>query len=99
MSNNNAGRAAKTGLALFTNKNKKIDKHPDFRGELYVTRESLRSWVDALNGGDTVKLRVACWKKTTAGGEGFLSGSINVDNGPPAPQQKKQRDNSFDDAI
>lgn len=99
----------KTGLALFPNKNKKADNHPDFRGELFVTKDDLNAWLRACDG-DTIKLRVACWKKTSKAGAGYLSGSVNIDNGPPQQQQQPQQRlnsqrrgnnnrNSFDDGI
>ena len=80
----------RSGLALFPNSNKKADNHPDFRGELTVSREELKEWVKALEG-DHVKLRVACWAKTSKNGKRFLSGSVKVDTGVP-PEKAKAPD-------
>lgn len=95
----------RTGLALFPNKGKSKDSHPDFRGELYVTKEDLKAWAALAGDGGAVKLRIACWKKVSKAGANFLSGSVSIDNGPPQAQaqqptrqgQQRGRSNSFDE--
>lgn len=49
--------------ALFRNKNKTSDKHPDLRGDLEISREVLQELVNRSKEGKELKMEVSAWKK------------------------------------
>lgn len=64
--------------ALFQNKNKKQDNHPDYQGDVVLP--------------DGTKYELAGWKKTSQRGDTFLSLKVSVPREvlEPAQQQPRQ---------
>lgn len=71
--------------ALFKNKNKKTDKHPDYTG----------NWRNA-NG---EKCNVAAWHKTSANGMNYMSLNIETEPYNQEPQQESPPDDVDDDVF
>ena len=58
--------------ALFTNKDKRSQNHPDFRGDLHLDKTFLIQQMDKSNG-PLVKIAVSAWQKTAASGANYMS--------------------------
>ena len=58
--------------ALFTNKDKRSQNHPDFRGDLHLDKTFLIQQMDKSNG-PLVKISVSAWQKTAASGSNYMS--------------------------
>lgn len=79
--------------ALFTNTRKTSDKHPDYTGSLEISMDVLKVLVEQAKSGQSIKMDIAGWKKTSKAGKTFLSILANK------PYEKKQQESSsFDDA-
>ena len=52
--------------ALFINNRKKQTNHPDFRGELTLSKALLKELVEKVKEGKEAKLSLAVWKKPQA---------------------------------
>jgi uncharacterized protein (DUF736 family) len=61
------------GGVLFPNRRKTSDKHPDFTGNLEISRDLLTELVEAAKGGKEIKMDVSAWTKTGKSGQKFLS--------------------------
>lgn len=59
--------------ALFVNKRREKDSHPNYRGELTLTKDLLKQMVEQVKAGGEAKLSVAAWNKTSKGGLDYLS--------------------------
>lgn len=77
----------KTGFALFGNKHKTDDKHPDRRGQITLTGEVLSYIRDNAHKG-VVELDLSGWDKQSKNGDDYIRGSINVQR--PKDGQNKQ---------
>ena len=51
---------------LWPNQYKKADNHPDVKGDLFISRELLRT-LASENKDELIKVAVAGWKKTLGG--------------------------------
>ena len=78
--------------ALFRNERKETDNQPDFTGPGSVSPEALKAIYETALSNDAVfddrgniKIRVAGWKKQSAGGKAYISLSISLDIPKPAP--------------
>jgi hypothetical protein len=58
--------------ALFTNKDKRSQMHPDFRGDLHLDKTFLIQQMDKSSG-PLVKISVSAWQKTAASGSNYMS--------------------------
>lgn len=58
--------------ALFTNRDKRSQNHPDFRGDLHLDKTFLIQQMDKSNG-PLVKIAVSAWNKTAASGTEYMS--------------------------
>lgn len=74
----------RTQGALFANHSKKAANHPDFRGELTISKELLRELVELAKSGKDAKLEIAAWNKTSKGGVDYLSVSGSTYRERPA---------------
>ena len=78
---------------LFGNKNKKMEKHPDYTGDLELDRDCMNHLINQFNSGvDYPKVTLAGWKRTVKkSGDVFLSIKASVpmartNNPAPRPQ-------------
>lgn len=69
---------------LWPNQYKKADNHPDVKGDLFISRELLRT-LASENKDEVIKVAVAGWKKTL-GGKNCLTLSVSQ------PYQKAKDD-------
>ena len=69
---------------LWPNQYKKADNHPDVKGDLFISRELLRT-LASENKDELIKVAVAGWKKTL-GGKNCLTLSVSQ------PYQKAKDD-------
>ena len=84
--------------ALFTSKDKKSERSPDYDGNLEIGPDTLRYLVQQAKASKDTTIRIAGWKKQGKTGTTFLSLKLSVpqerDEGKP---QKSQ--SSYDDEI
>lgn len=73
--------------SLFKNDRKETDKQPDFTGPGSISKEDFMQIADLITSGKAnlnergeIKLRVAGWKKESAGGKAYISLSVQVDD-------------------
>jgi len=59
--------------ALFINNRKKQQNHPDFRGELTLSKALLKELVEKVKEGKEAKLALAVWKKKSKAGNEYQS--------------------------
>ncbi len=59
--------------ALFINNRKKQPNHPDFRGELTLSKALLKELVERVKDGKEAKLSLAVWKKKSKAGNEYQS--------------------------
>ena len=59
--------------ALFINNRKKSANHPDFRGELTLSKALLKDLVEKVKEGGEAKLSLAVWKKKSKAGNEYQS--------------------------
>jgi hypothetical protein len=59
--------------ALFINNRKKQTNHPDFRGELTLSKALLKELVEKVKEGKEAKLSLAVWKKQSKAGNEYQS--------------------------
>jgi uncharacterized protein (DUF736 family) len=74
---------ARASGALFQNKDKKQDNHPDYRGDFKLTQELLDEIAVAFGTGHD-KVQIAGWKKKDRNGNPYLSLTIS----PPYRKDK-----------
>lgn len=72
--------------SLFKNERKETSNQPDFTGPGSVTPEALKELYDAAVSGKAVfddrgaiKIRIAGWKKESAGGKAYISLSLQLE--------------------
>lgn len=63
--------------ALFKNTRKTKDNHPDYTGNVTMTKALLRSFVEAMGSADELKVDLASWIKQGKNGT-FLSVSVSA---------------------
>ena len=76
-----------TGI-LFPNETKKAENHPDFRGSVDVDRNLLIDLLKKHQSGP-IKVALAGWKKTSQGGNDFVSLSASEPYEKPATAPTK----------
>lgn len=91
--------------SLFKNDRKETDKQPDFTGPGSISKEDFMAIADAVTSGKfnaddrgSIKLRVAGWKKESAGGKAYISLSLQIDDyqaSTPAPSPAPKSDDLF----
>jgi len=59
--------------ALFINNRKQKASHPDFRGELTLSKALLKELVERVKEGKEAKLTLAVWKKQSKAGNEYQS--------------------------
>jgi len=59
--------------ALFKNKRKTTDKHPDMTGTIEIGEDLLRELLAQAKAGKDIKVDVSAWSKATKAGDKFLS--------------------------
>tara|TARA_R100001510_G_scaffold6570_1_gene5148 strand:+ start:585 stop:878 length:294 start_codon:yes stop_codon:yes gene_type:complete len=82
---------------LFGNKNKKLDKHPDYTGDLELDRDCMNHLINQFNNGvQYPKVTLAGWKRVVKkNGDVFLSIKASVPmakTNNPAPRPQTQDD-------
>lgn len=79
---------------LNKNRNKTEDKHPDLKGEVFVSRDLLELLMK--NPGDLVEIKLAAWTKISKAGNKYLSlqASAPYDK-PKAKEQEDDEDAPF----
>lgn len=73
---------------LMKNRNKTEDKHPDSKGEIFLSRELLELLMK--NPGDLVEIKLAAWIKVSQAGNKYLS--IQASAPYDKPKAKEQTD-------
>ncbi len=85
---------------LFTQKDKKSEKSPDLTGNIMLGPDLVTYIIEQHDSGNfEITLDLAAWKKVSAGGNKFLSGSIKkpfVKDGSYTPGVRKVRSPSTD---
>jgi hypothetical protein len=62
------------GGAFFANNRKQKESHPDYRGELRLSKEVIESLIDQMSHGvQFPAIEISGWKKTSASGTVFIS--------------------------
>lgn len=64
--------------ALFINNRKGSQNHPDFRGELTLSKALLKELVEKAKAGEEAKMSLAVWKKTSKAGNEFMSVAAQI---------------------
>jgi predicted transglutaminase-like protease len=64
--------------ALFINNRKKQTNHPDFRGELTLSKALLKELVEKVKEGKEAKLSLAVWKKKSKAGNEYQSIAASI---------------------
>lgn len=77
--------------SLFKNDRKEADKQPDFTGPGTVTPDDLKAFYEAaiaegaqFDDRGNIKVRIAGWRKVSAGGTNYISLSLTLDRPKPA---------------
>ena len=83
--------------ALFINNRKNSQNHPDFRGELTLSKALLKDLVEKVKAGGEAKLSLAVWKKKSKAGNTYLSLSVQkyVEYKPQPIDTSPQEDDPF----
>lgn len=73
--------------ALFKNDKKQSANQPDFSGPGNISKEDFMAIADAITSGrfkadekGHIVMKIAAWKKQSAGGKSYLSVSLSVDD-------------------
>lgn len=90
-----------TGV-LFPNERKTSANHPDFTGNVVLSRELIIFATREISEGREPKISVSGWKKTSNAGKGFVSLKISepwdANKQPARPAQPaRQAPSAFDD--
>lgn len=87
-----------TSGALFVNNRKQQQNHPDFRGELTISKAVLKELVEKAKAGEDIKLAIAGWNKTSKAGTDYVSlaGSIPREYEPSRSSSRRSRDDDGD---
>jgi uncharacterized protein (DUF736 family) len=64
--------------ALFINNRKNSQNHPDFRGELTLSKALLKELVEKAKAGEEPKMSLSVWKKKSKAGNEFMSVAAQV---------------------
>lgn len=64
--------------ALFVNNRKKSQNHPDFRGELTLSKALLKELVEKAKAGEEAKMSLSVWQKTSKAGNQFMSVAAQI---------------------
>jgi hypothetical protein len=59
--------------ALFENDRRTKDSHPNFRGELTLTKPLLKELVDMAKEGKEIKISLSVWNKVAKSGKAYMS--------------------------
>lgn len=59
--------------ALFENDRRSKDSHPNFRGELTLTKPLLKELVDMAKEGKEIKISLSVWNKVAKSGKAYMS--------------------------
>lgn len=59
--------------ALFENDRRSKDSHPNFRGELTLTKPLLKELVDMAKSGNEIKMSLSVWNKVAKSGKAYMS--------------------------
>lgn len=89
--------------ALFENDRRSKDSHPNFRGELTLTKPLLKELVDMAKEGKEIKISLSVWNKVAKSGKAYMSiaaqafveynkneRSEQERTPPPAPPKKEE---------
>lgn len=82
--------------ALFTNNRKVKPNHPDYNGNIVLTRELMDAYMKAMGSEKELKVQIAGWKKSMSGGGTYLSLSVSApyegeraERSTPIPPRKR----------
>lgn len=75
---------------IWPNDRKKSDNHPDMRGDIFISRDLLRT-LATKNQDPLIKISVAAWKKVL-GGKNCLS--VSLSEPYEKPVERSSRDDS-----
>ena len=78
---------------LFQNTSKQSDKHPDRRGQIYLSREFLEKMLEQDS--ELVVMDISAWENTSAKGVDYLGLSIQapyVKQAKPEPKPEPKRE-------
>lgn len=78
---------------LMKNRNKTEDKHPDLKGEVFVSRELLELLMKEP--GDLIEIKLAAWTKVSQAGNKYLS--LQASAPYDKPKAKEQTDEEDED--
>lgn len=67
--------------ALFINTRRSKDNHPNYRGEITISKSLLRELVERAKQGGDIKIALAAWERKSKAGNRYLSvaGQLWVD--------------------
>ena len=69
----------KLDFAIFGNKFRKSDRHPNKTGSIEFTEEFLRAMVNKAKQGTMPKLKVAIWDRTSKSGMAYENARLEID--------------------
>lgn len=74
---------------LFKNNDKTMEKHPDMRGHIEVSKEQVKMLIEMAKAGQEPKLQIAGWKRKSKGGMAyiFLSAEAYMKREEPKPAE------------
>jgi len=58
--------------AMFINAQKADERHPDFRGNVEITKEQIEKLIEMGRAGMEVKLQIGAWKRLSKAGKKYL---------------------------
>jgi hypothetical protein len=90
--------------SLFKNDRKQTEKQPDYTGPGSIAKEAFMALADAITSGKCqlddrgeIKVRVAGWKRESAGGRAYISLSLSLDDYQPQETATKPAAKTTDD--
>jgi hypothetical protein len=83
--------------AIFRNRDKSNDKAPDWRGDVELDTDLLKSLIALAKNRQPIKLSIAGWEKEGNKAGTFISVKMEIPRAKAAPETKSSPVGSYDD--